>query len=109
MFLISGQVPVDASTGKTPAAIEDQTRLVLENLKSALALQRLTLCDVVRTRLFLRHLNDDYDVVNRIYAEFFQPPYPVRTTIGCELRGFLVEMDADAHRKRFRLRRHRTA
>ncbi len=47
------------------------------------------------------HLADlaDFDAFNAVYGEYFEPPYPVRTTVGSQLAGILVEIDAIAVRR----------
>jgi 2-iminobutanoate/2-iminopropanoate deaminase len=40
------------------ASIEDQTRLVLENLKTVLAADELTMDNIVSTTVFLKDMNE---------------------------------------------------
>ena len=35
----------------------------------------------------------NFDVMNRVYGEFFAPPYPARTTIQSDM---LIEIEIDA-------------
>jgi 2-iminobutanoate/2-iminopropanoate deaminase len=35
---------------------------------------------------------DDWSEFDAIYREILRPPYPTRTTVGADLRGFLVEL-----------------
>jgi enamine deaminase RidA (YjgF/YER057c/UK114 family) len=50
---------------------------------------------VVKVSAFLASLADA-PAFNAVYAEHFQAPYPVRTTVEAGLRGFLVEIDVIA-------------
>jgi 2-iminobutanoate/2-iminopropanoate deaminase len=93
---VAGQVPLDPVTGDVPEGIGEQARLVMENVKSVLAAAGLGLGDVVQTRAYLTDL-DDFAAFNSVYGTFFSEPFPVRTTIGCALRGFLVEVDVVAY------------
>jgi 2-iminobutanoate/2-iminopropanoate deaminase len=47
---------------------------------------------------FLADLGD-FDAYNRVYREFFTPPYPARTSVGASLPpDVLVEIEAVARR-----------
>jgi 2-iminobutanoate/2-iminopropanoate deaminase len=77
---VSGQIPLDADgkiVGYTP---KDQARKALENLQNTLAAAGLTLADVVKTTVFIKDM-DEFGAVNEVYAEFFQEPYPARSTV----------------------------
>jgi 2-iminobutanoate/2-iminopropanoate deaminase len=93
---IAGQVPIDAATGDVPEGIEKQTELVMENVKCVLEAAGVGLDDVAQVRVYLTDL-DNFAAFNSVYGEFFAEPYPVRTTVGCALRGFLVEVDVIAY------------
>ena len=54
--------------------------------------------DVIKVTAYLSNLERDFAEYNRAYAEFFDEPYPVRTTIGANLSGILVEIDVIAVR-----------
>lgn len=77
--------------------LENQTRVALQNLRSALAQQDATLADVVTVNVFLAD-GDDFDAMNSVYAEFFTAdPRPCRTTVTVGLRpGVLFEVNAQA-------------
>lgn len=92
---VAGQVPIDAQTGKMPETIEDQTRQVLTNIKHVLEAGGATMADVVKVTTHLTNL-DDFDAYNRVYREFFTEPLPVRTTVGSQLKGIPIEIDAIA-------------
>jgi 2-iminobutanoate/2-iminopropanoate deaminase len=71
-----------------------QTRVALENLRDALAASGGTLDDVLSVDVFLTD-QDDFAGMNAVYAEFFDKPYPARTTTYVGLRpGVLVEISA---------------
>lgn len=79
---LSGQIAIDPKTKQlmASAAIEDQTRQVLENLKAVLAADGLTMDNVVSTTLFLKDLNE-FGKVNEVYATFFKGEPPARATV----------------------------
>ena len=54
--------------------------------------------DVLKVNVFLVDLGD-FDAYNDVYREFFEPPYPARTTVGAALPGAIrVEIEAVARR-----------
>jgi enamine deaminase RidA (YjgF/YER057c/UK114 family) len=98
----SGFGPKDLITGALPDdvvgidGIEAQTRQALLNLERLLTEAGLTFADVVKSTTHLKHLERDFPGYDKVYAEFFPEPYPVRTTVGSDLVGMLVEIDVVA-------------
>jgi reactive intermediate/imine deaminase len=93
---LSGQIPLQASTGTLlDGDIEAQTRQVFENMKAVCAAANGSLADIVRVGIYLTDLAD-FAVVNAVMAEYFQAPYPARSTIQVSAlpRGANVEVDA---------------
>ena len=96
-IFVSGQGPLDPTTGKIVGeTIEEQTARVLENIKAILAAGGATLADVVKVSA---HLSDlaNFAAYNKVYATYFPDPKPTRTTVGSQLPGILVEIDAIAY------------
>ncbi len=96
-IFVSGQGPLDPATGKLVGeTIEEQTRRVLENIKAILAAGGATMADVVKVSA---HLSDValFDRYNKVYSSYFPDPKPARTTVGSQLMGILVEIDAIAY------------
>ena len=76
------------------AGLEAQTRQIITVLDEILTSNGLSAADVRVTNLYLTAI-DDLPAVNRLYTEYFQAPYPARTTIQCGLGpGILVELNA---------------
>ena len=92
---VSGQGPLDPATGKSPDTIEEQTRQVLTNISNILQAGGATMDQVVKATVHLADL-EDFHAFNDVYREFFNAPYPVRTTVGSALLGILVEIDVIA-------------
>lgn len=81
MIFASGQIPIDPATGElNTGSIEDQTRLVLNNLKAVLDEGGCTFDNIVKCTVFLEDMND-FSRMNAVYAEFFKPPYPARAAV----------------------------
>ncbi len=96
-LFVAGQVPKDPATGKIVGeTIEEQTAQTLENLKAVLEAGGATLADVVKVSAHLTDLAL-FDRFNSVYVKYVPEPRPVRTTVGSQLLGFMVEMDAIAY------------
>ena len=97
LLFISGQVPVNPTTGELTGDIKIQTRQVLENIKSILVAAGASTTDVVKTTVFLKNL-DDFNVINETYSEYFLKDAPARSTIEVVRipRGALIEIEAIA-------------
>ncbi len=78
-----------------PVEIRDQVRRVLENLQAVAQAAHGSLQDTVKLTVYLTH-PAHFPLVNEIMAEYFQPPYPARTTVGVAWlpKDALVAMDA---------------
>ena len=61
--------------------IREQTRVVLSNIRDILAAAGAGLEDVVEVSSFLVNMND-FAGYNEVYAEFFGPGGPARTTVA---------------------------
>ena len=92
---VSGQRPVDPATGSIPGGVEAQSERVMKNLAAVLDAADSSLAGVVKVTAHLSDLGD-FATFNKVYARFFNPPYPARTTVGSQLRGVLVEVDVIA-------------
>ncbi len=57
LVFVAGQVPRDPQTGQTPESIEDQTRLVLSNIRAILEEAGCTMQQVVRVDVYLSNMN----------------------------------------------------
>ena len=77
--------------------IEEQTRLVLENLKAVLEAAHASLDSVIKTTIFLKNM-DDFVKVNAIYDEYFGNSKPARSTVEVSRlpKDVLVEIDCMA-------------
>ncbi len=80
-----------------PGDAAAQTRYILQKIEWALAEAGATLEDVVRTRLFVRSL-DDWEAVARTHGEFFASIRPANTLVRAEPISpeMLVEIEAEA-------------
>jgi 2-iminobutanoate/2-iminopropanoate deaminase len=100
LLFLSGQTPIDPSTGVlVEGDVAAQTRRVFDNLEAVLEGAALTMHDVVKCNVFLTTM-DDFAAMNGVYAERFEAPFPARSTIavtGLPL-GARVEIELVAKR-----------
>lgn len=79
---LSGQTPIDASTGRlVDGDVAVQTRRVFENLAFVLSAAGRTLDDVIKVNVYLVDMQD-FAAMNSVYSTFFSAPYPARTTVA---------------------------
>ncbi len=93
----AGIAPLDPESGAVRGEdVATQTGHVIDTLEALLATEGARLADVVKSTVHLASL-DDFAQFDAVYRQRFPEPYPVRTTVGSTLRGFLVEIDVVAH------------
>ena len=98
MLYVSGQLPKDVWTGKiVEDNITEQTVQALKNVELVVKSAGATLDDVVLCRVYISDMAN-WDVVNKVYAEFFGEHMPARVVVPTrELHfGALVEIEAMA-------------
>ncbi len=98
LVFCSGQIGLDPASGTlVEGGIEFETRRVLQNLGEVLAGAGLDFIDVVKTTIFMIDLAE-FEIVNRVYGEHFDPPYPARPTVQVAAlpRKARIEIDAIA-------------
>ena len=92
----SGQIPLDPATGNlVQGDIALQTRRVFDNLKAVAEAAGSSLSAIVRVGIYVTDLAN-FATVNAVMAEYFQAPYPARSTIQVTAlpKGAEVEVDA---------------
>ncbi len=95
---ISGQLPIDPSTGRFPGTdISSQTRQSLINIRNILKEAGADMSNVVKTTVFLANIAD-FSAMNDVYAQFFSAPYPARAAfqVACLPKEALVEIECIA-------------
>jgi reactive intermediate/imine deaminase len=92
----SGQIPLDPATGAlVEGDIRAQTRRVFDNLSAVAEAAGGSLAQIVRVGIYVTDLAH-FAEVNAVMAEYFQAPYPARSTIEVSAlpKGAQVEVDA---------------
>jgi 2-iminobutanoate/2-iminopropanoate deaminase len=100
LVFVSGQLPIDASTGEfVPGGVKEQTTQVLKNVGFILEEAGLDYSNVLKSTVYLSDIKD-FAAMNEIYATFFTEPYPARVAYAVVSlpKGALVEIDVIAAR-----------
>jgi 2-iminobutanoate/2-iminopropanoate deaminase len=99
LVFISGQIPIDPSTGQLieDTSIKGQTMRVLQNLLAIVDASGGSVENVVKTTVFLRDMGD-FAEMNAVYSEFFTAAPPARSTVEAARlpRDVSVEIDCIA-------------
>ena len=81
---LTGQIPFQDRAPMTSGGIEEQTRVVLEAIRSTLAEAGCSLSDVVKSMVWLTD-RADFPGFNAVYAEYFPDEPPARSAVVSNL------------------------
>ena len=94
---VSGMVARTRSGEIVTGDIVASTRQCLENMEAVLATRGVNRTSVVKVNVYLADFGD-FGGMNQAFEEFFESPYPARTTIQAGALGIgEVEIDAVAY------------
>ena len=96
LVFLSGQTPLDPATGLlVEGDISVQARRAFDNIKAVCEAAGGSMDDIVRVGLYVTDLGQ-FAAVNAVMAEYFQTPYPARSTIEVPAlpKGADFEVDA---------------
>ena len=99
LLFISGQIPIDPSTGKpVEGSFEEKARRVIENVKAVVEAAGGSLDDIVKVTVYIRDISL-FAEFNRIYAEYFRGVPPARAVVEVSNLplGADLEMEAIAY------------
>jgi reactive intermediate/imine deaminase len=92
----SGQIPLDPATGQmVEGDIALQARQVFVNLKAVAEAAGGSLEEIVRVGIYVTNLGH-FATVNEIMSEYFQAPFPARSTIEVSALPKLADIEVDA-------------
>ena len=92
----SGQIPLDPATGELVAGdIQAQVRRAFDNLRAVCDAAGGSLDRVARLGLYVTDLAD-FAAVNAVMAEYFDAPYPARSTIQVSALPKAAAFEVDA-------------
>ena len=97
---LAGRIGLDPKTGKPPAEIDEEVKLMLDSLKGTLTQTGMTMDDIVYVQVFCSDLTL-FDKFNAVYKTYFTKEFPARAFIGAGslLRGGHFEIQAIAVRR----------
>ncbi len=78
----SGQIAINPSTGQLETGnIEEETTLVMENMRAVLEAAEMTFENVVKTSIFISDMNQ-FSKINSVYGRYFnEESAPARETV----------------------------
>lgn len=92
----SGQIPLDPATGVlVDGDITAQTRRVFDNLTAVAQEAGGSLGQIVRVGIYVTDFAN-FAAVNAVMAEYFQQPYPARSTIEVSALPKAAQVEVDA-------------
>jgi len=97
MLFISGQIPINPSTGTMPDGIIAQTEQVMQNIKSILEEAGYSFDNVIKSTCLLSDMAD-FKSMNEVYGKYYSVNPPARAAFavkGLPL-GALVEIETIA-------------
>ncbi|MFT4777944.1 MAG: 2-iminobutanoate/2-iminopropanoate deaminase [Flavobacteriales bacterium] len=82
MLFVSGQIALNPVTGLLQMdSLEEETRLVMQNLKEVLSAAGFGFEDIIKSSIFLSDMSL-FNEVNEIYATAFESDFPARETVA---------------------------
>jgi 2-aminomuconate deaminase len=101
---ITNEIPgnVYDTEGKvTSYDIEAQCRSVFDNVRRVLEASGCSWEDLIDITVYLTHIDHDFSIYNRVYAEYFHTAQPCRTTLGITAlpTPIAIELKCIAHLK----------
>ena len=99
LIYTAGQIAIDPKTNEiNHGSVSDQTRIVLNNLKSIMEGAGTSLNNVIKVTVYLKNMGD-FPAMNTVYGEYFQAENaPARSTIEVARlpKDALIEIEAVA-------------
>ena len=93
---VSGTVATDGNSVLFPGDAEQQTKFILNKIKTTLESLGASLADVIRTRIYVVNI-DEWEQIGSVHGEFFKNIRPATTMVEVSRLidpGYLVEIEA---------------
>lgn len=100
MLFVSGQIPIIPQTGElSNGTIQEQTKLVMDNIGAILKAAGLGYENVVKTTCLLADISD-FAEMNKVYAEYFPNNPPARSAFAVKdlPKGARLEIEVTAQK-----------
>jgi len=78
--LSTAQIPINSLVPVVEGGIEAQARQTMENFKHTIEAAELTMADVTQVLIYVTD-RDQLPVFNKVYADYFEAPYPNRAAM----------------------------
>ncbi len=95
MLFLSGQLGIDPASDKLVKGIGEQTKQALENIKAILEAAGSSLDKVVKTTVLLKDM-DNFNTMNKIYANYFPKDFPARCCVEVRKLPHKAEIEIEA-------------
>tara|TARA_B100000609_G_scaffold71989_1_gene57194 strand:+ start:1996 stop:2376 length:381 start_codon:yes stop_codon:yes gene_type:complete len=81
MMYASGQIAINPKTGELiKNDLKKELIQILANIDSLLESAKINSNHILKCSIFLKNMND-FELVNDLYADYFEPPFPARETV----------------------------
>jgi len=94
LIFTSGQIALDKDGNLVEGGIKEQTKTVLENLKSLLEDNGASMDNVIKTTVFLKDMGE-FATMNEVYKTFFKKDPPARSTVEVSRLPMDVKIEID--------------
>ena len=78
---LSGRIGLDPATGRPPADINEEVRLLLDGFEAVLAQAQMTMDDLVYVQIFCPDVSL-WEPFNKAYVKRFAKEFPARAFLG---------------------------
>jgi 2-iminobutanoate/2-iminopropanoate deaminase len=96
LLFLSGQIPVDPSTGQlVRGTVEEETEAALNNIMIIAEEAGATMKDVLKVTCYLADM-EDFSRVNEVYKKYFHYDPPARSTVQAARLPLDVQIEIDA-------------
>ncbi|CAL4323977.1 2-iminobutanoate/2-iminopropanoate deaminase [Buchnera aphidicola (Protaphis terricola)] len=102
-LIVSGQIPINIKSEYIPKNIDEQTDIVLNNIKSILIESGYKINNIIKITIYTTNLKK-IQIINEIYKNFFlkhKSTFPTRSCVEVKAlpRNVQIEMDTIAYKK----------
>ena len=81
LMYASGQIAINPKSGLLiNDDVEKELRQILMNIDALLEAAQISRKNILKCAIFLKNM-DDFNVVNKTYADYFDAPFPARETV----------------------------
>lgn len=95
-LFLSGQLAMNAQGEPVPGSVEEQTRLIMQNITDTLEACDSSLDRLVKVTVWISDMAH-FSAFNEVYRTYFSDGFPARSTVVSQLAfGLNVELEVQA-------------